>query len=63
MDDVLLVGGFDRLGDLQREGQRFSERDRPAREPLGQRFAVDQFENQELLAVALFESIDRRDVG
>ena len=36
MDDPLLVRGFQRLGDLPRDRQRFVERDRAARDPLRQ---------------------------
>ena len=37
MDDALLVRGFERLGDLPRDRQRFVERQRPARDALGER--------------------------
>ena len=34
MDDALLVRGFERLGDLPGDGQRFVERDRATRDAL-----------------------------
>ena len=37
MDDALLVRRFERVGDLPRDGQRLVERDRPARDALGER--------------------------
>ena len=46
MDDPLLVGRFERLGDLLRDLQRLVDRDRPARDALGQRLALDELENQ-----------------
>ena len=36
MDDALLVRGFERLGDLPRDGQRFVERKASARDALGE---------------------------
>ena len=46
MDDALLVGGVDRLGDLARDRARVVERDWPERDAIGQRLAVHQFQDQ-----------------
>ena len=52
MDDALLVRGFERLGDLPRDGQRLVERDRPARDALGQVFALDELHDQARVTAA-----------
>ena len=57
--DALLVRVFQRFGDLARNGQSFLERHGPARDPFGEGGAFDQFENKR----ALFDTVDRRDVG
>ena len=62
MDDALLVRGLERLGDLPRDRQRFVERDRPVRDPLGERRALDQLHHQRVDAAAVFEAVDVRDV-
>ena len=41
-----LVRGFERLGDLPRDRQRLVERNRPARDALGERLAFDQFQDE-----------------
>ena len=46
MDDPLFVRGFERLGDLLRDRQRLVERDRPARDPLREIVAFDQFHHE-----------------
>ena len=46
VDDPLLVRRFERLGDLPRDRQRFVERNRPARDPLGERLALDQLQHE-----------------
>ena len=46
MDDPLLVRGFERLGDLLRDRQRFVERDRAARDALRQIVALDEFHHE-----------------
>ena len=62
MDDPLLVRRFERLGDLLRDGQRFVERDRAARDPLRQIVALDQFHHEGGHAPAFFEAVDGGDV-
>ena len=62
MDDPLLVRRFERLGDLLRDGQRFVERDRAARDALRQILALDELHHERLDAAAFFEAVDVRDV-
>ena len=62
MDDPLLVRRFERLGDLPRDRQRLVERDRPVRDPIGERRAFDQLHHQRAHAVGVFEAVDVRDV-
>jgi hypothetical protein len=46
VDDALLVRGFERIGDLTANLDRFADRQSAASDPLGQRLALDQFEHQ-----------------
>ena len=46
VDDPLLVRGFERLGDLPRDRQRFIERNRPSRDAIGERRAFDQLQDE-----------------
>ena len=46
VDDPLLVRGFERLGDLPRDGQGLIERDRAAGDALRQVLALDQLHDQ-----------------
>jgi hypothetical protein len=59
MDDTLLVRGFERLGDLARDRQRFVERYRSARDSLREIFPLDEFHHE---GVA-FDPVDGCDVG
>ena len=45
MHDPAFVRGFERLGDLRRDGQCFIYRDRAACDPLRQVLALDEFED------------------
>ena len=62
MDDALLVRRFERFGDLARDRQRLADIERAARDPLGQRLALDQLQHEHANAVRLFQPIDRCDV-
>ena len=62
MDDPLLVRGFERLGDLPRDQQRFVEGNRAPGDPLRQVVALDQLHHQRTHAARLFEPVDGRDV-
>ncbi len=70
MDDPLLVGGFQRLGYLPRDGQRLVQRHRAARDPLRKVFALYELHDQRLRRRPcagrrdrVFEPVDLRDVG
>ena len=62
MDDALFVRGLERIGDLLRDSQRFGERERPLRNAIGQRWALDELEHQRVDAAAVLEAVDRSDV-
>ena len=62
MNDPLLMRGFERLGNLFRDGQRLVDRDRPARNALRQVLALDEFHHEGLHAVGVLEPVDRGDV-
>ena len=62
VDDALLVRGFERLGDLLRDGQRLVERDRAARDALRRVVALDEFHHERGHAAAFFEAVDGGDV-
>ena len=62
MDDPLLVRGFERLGDLLRDGQCFVDRDRASRDALREILALDEFHHERRDAAALFEPVDAGDV-
>ena len=53
MDDALLMRGFERLADLARDRQRFLERNRTTRDPIGERVALDQFEDERVTSSPL----------
>ena len=46
VDDPLLVCGFERVGDLFRDGEGFVDRQRPARDAVGQRRPFDQLHHE-----------------
>jgi hypothetical protein len=63
MDQILVVRGRESAGDLRRDVHRLAHRQRPGREPLAQRFAVEQFHDDEGLSVMGAELEHRDDVG
>jgi hypothetical protein len=62
MDDVLVVGGVERIGDLLRDGEGLIDRDRPMRNPIAERGALDELHDDPAGMRRLFETIDRRNV-
>ena len=46
MDDAFLVRRVERFGDLARDRERLGDRQRPAREPIGERRSLDELEDQ-----------------
>ena len=62
MDDPLLVRGLERFGDLLGDRKRLTDGDRRARDPIGERRALDQFHDQGSYAAGVFEAMDLRDM-
>ena len=62
MNDPLLVGGFQRFSDLPGDLQRLAQGESAARDAIGQRRALDQFENQPAHALAVFQPVNRTDM-
>jgi hypothetical protein len=62
MDDPLLVGLLQRLGDLARDGETFPPRQGSRLETIRQRRPLDQVHDERAHAVRFFEAEDRRDV-
>ena len=62
MHDALFVRGFERIGDLARDGERFITRDRPPQQPIGERGAFDQFEHEDRHPARVFQPVDGADV-
>jgi len=63
MNDAQLVRRFQRFSNLPRKRQCFIERNRPARDPLREILALDQFHHEGVQASRFLDRIDRRDVG
>ena len=63
MNDAVFVRGFERLGNLLRDRQRFVEGNRTLRNALRQVIALDQLHHERGNALALFEAVDGGDVG
>ena len=62
VNDAVLVRRFERIGDLMPDVQRLADRDRPPGDPLGERVAVDELEDERGRAVHVLEAIDGTDV-
>jgi hypothetical protein len=65
MDDALLVRGLERAHDLPRHVDRFLERDCVLRDPIGQRRALDELEDQRAYSARPFlplQPVDLRNV-
>ncbi|MBK9376637.1 MAG: hypothetical protein IPN03_23695 [Holophagales bacterium] len=63
VDDPLVVGRFQRLGDLPGDGYGLFEGDGTALHPLGEVFALDELHDEGANAAGLLEAVDRGDVG
>ena len=50
MDDAALVRRVERVGELPSDVQRLADRQRPAREPVGERLAFDELEHERVHA-------------
>jgi hypothetical protein len=62
MNDALTVGSFKRFGDLFGDDKRLIHRDGTTRHPLVEAFTIDEFKDEELLAVRFLQPVDRADV-
>jgi hypothetical protein len=62
VDDALLVGLFERLGDLERDVEGLVDGDRAAPEALLEVFSLDELESKERRPLDLLEPVDRGDV-
>ena len=62
MNDPLLVRGFEGFCDLFRDGQRFVEWNRAARDPQRQILAFNEFHHERGDATAFLEAVDGRNV-
>ena len=62
MNDPFLVRCVERVGNLARDCERLWNRQWPARQPIGERGALDQFKHQCGHAIGFFQSVDRADV-
>ena len=56
----MLVGGFERLDDLARARQGLVERDRTERDAVGERWALDEFQNQGANVAGFLETVHGR---
>ena len=63
MNDSLFVRRFERVRDLLRSRQRFSDGDRPARDTLLQVLALDEFHDEGAHTAGLFQAVDVGNVG
>jgi len=63
MDDPLLMGCFERLGDLLGYRESFIEEDWSLFDPIRQRWPFDKFEHQRPGVVSLFNAVNGSDVG
>ena len=62
MDDCSRMRRHQRAGDLRRDRHGLTNRQSPAREPLSQRFALDEFGDDERAAVEIAEIVNHHDV-
>ena len=62
VDDALLVGGFQRLRDLLGDGERLVNGNSTLGDAVGEGRPLDQFQDECLRLVGLFQALDGRDV-
>ena len=63
MNDALLMGGFQRFGDLAGNGQRLIERDCVLHDAMSQCGPIDQLQDERPRVAALPQAVDAGDVG
>ena len=59
MNDAFFMRRFEPVGDLDKQRDNLVDGNRALRDNLGERLALDQLHDEELLAVVLFETIER----
>src|SRR5688500_3609996 len=62
MDDTFRMCRLDRIGDVRAESQYSFDVERTATDPVCQRSAVEQFHDDEMLVIVLFDPVNRADV-
>ena len=62
MNDAVLVRGIERVGNLPRDRERFSERDRSVCQAVRQRRSLDQLEDERADRIRLLQAVDVADV-
>src|SRR5262249_39637623 len=62
MDNTFVVGGFERLGDLPANVERFVDGNGTARHDVCKRFAGNKLQHEELRSVRFRQVVDRPDV-
>ena len=64
VDDAALVSRVERIGNLPRNGERLGDGEAAVctSDTFGQRFALDQLEDEAAYAVCFFDAVDRADV-
>src|SRR4029453_647497 len=62
MNDAVLVGRFERLGDLTRNRNRLIERDRSLGQAIGERRPIDELEHEGLGSVRFLKAMDSSDI-
>ncbi len=62
MDDPPFVSRFKRLADAPRDAERFLNRNRPALDAFGERFAIDQLEDEKSRVPSFLKIVDCGDV-
>lgn len=63
MHDPLLVCCLERVRDLTRNRDGLGNRNGPARDPVGERFTLSQFQHERAKASVFLDAVDGRDVG
>ena len=62
MNDPFRMRGLERVCNLDGKSKRFLDGDRPSPEPVGESSPVDEFLDQEAVAVGFFKAVNDCDV-
>jgi hypothetical protein len=63
MHDAFLVGGFHRVSNLYRNGQRFMHRNSASLDPLGKSFTFDELHDEKLSPGGFLDAVNGRHIG